>query len=114
MAGEQVRQNIADVKDAEVKKLLETYQEDVASQAAIDRYRDAMLHQLPSTFMLVSPIPEYLTEIYDLTQRKCEMEDNDFKDILIYPKGYKMTRFDKAFINKLFEAKNEVAFKEYN
>ena len=45
MAGEQVRQNIADVKDAEVKKLLETYQEDVASQAAIDRYRDAMLHQ---------------------------------------------------------------------
>ncbi len=74
----------------------------------------AMLHQLPSTFMLVSPIPEYLTEIYDLTQRKCEMEDNDFKDILIYPKGYKMTRFDKAFINKLFEAKNEVAFKEYN
>ena len=46
MAGEQVRQNIADVKDAEVKKLLETYQEDVASQAAIDRYRDAMLHQM--------------------------------------------------------------------
>ena len=39
-------QNIADVKDAEVKKLLETYQEDVASQAAIDRYRDAMLHQM--------------------------------------------------------------------
>ena len=46
MAGEQVRQNIADVKYAEVKKLLETYQEDVASQAAIDRYRDAMLHQM--------------------------------------------------------------------
>ena len=46
MAGEQGRQNIADVKDAEVKKLLETYQEDVASQAAIDRYRDAMLHQM--------------------------------------------------------------------
>ena len=45
MAGEQVRQNIADVKDAEVKKLLETYQEDVASQAAIDRYRDAKLRQ---------------------------------------------------------------------
>lgn len=74
----------------------------------------AMLHQLPSTFMLVSPIPEYLTDIYDLVQRKCEMDDNDFKDILIYPKGYTMTRFDRAFINKLFEAKNEVAFKEYN
>ena len=34
--------------------------------------------------------------------------------ILIYPKGYTMTRFDRDFINKLFEAKNEVAFKEYN
>ena len=74
----------------------------------------AMLNQLPTTFMLVSPIPEHLINIYDLVQRKCEMEDNDFKDILIYPKGYTMTRFDRDFINKLFEAKNEVAFKEYN
>ena len=46
MAGEQVRQNIADVKDAEVKKLLETYQEDVASQADIDRNREALLHHM--------------------------------------------------------------------
>ena len=46
MAGEQVRQNIADVKDAEAKKLLEAYQEDVASQAARDRYLDDMLHQM--------------------------------------------------------------------
>ena len=74
----------------------------------------AMLNHLHNTFMLVSPIPEYMTEIFELTQRKCEMEDNDFKDILIYPRGYEMTRFDKAFINKLFEAKNDVAFKEYN
>ena len=35
MAGEQVRQNIADVKDAEVKKLLETYQEDVDRKSVV-------------------------------------------------------------------------------
>lgn len=46
MAGEQVRQNISTAKDAQVEKLMETYQEDVAFQAAQARQQDALLRQL--------------------------------------------------------------------
>lgn len=46
MAGEQVRQNISTAKDAQVEKLMEAYQEDIAFQAAQARQQDALLHQL--------------------------------------------------------------------
>ena len=46
MAGEQVRQNISTAKDAQVEKLMEAYQEDIASQAAQARQQDALLRQL--------------------------------------------------------------------
>ena len=46
MAGEQVRQNISTAKDAQVEKLMEAYQEDIAFQAAQARQQDALLRQL--------------------------------------------------------------------
>lgn len=46
MAGEQVRQNISAAKDAQVEKLMEAYQEDIAFQAAQARQQDALLRQL--------------------------------------------------------------------
>ncbi|OUP26146.1 hypothetical protein [Faecalibacterium sp. An192] len=46
MAGEQVRQNISTAKDAQVEKLMESYQEDIAFQAAQARQQDALLRQL--------------------------------------------------------------------
>ena len=46
IAGEQVRQNISTAKDAQVEKLMEAYQEDIASQAAQARQQDALLRQL--------------------------------------------------------------------
>ena len=46
MAGEQVWQNISTAKDAQVEKLMEAYQEDIAFQAAQARQQDALLRQL--------------------------------------------------------------------
>lgn len=46
MRGEQIRQNISTAKDAQVEKLMEAYQEDIASQAAQARQQEALLRQL--------------------------------------------------------------------
>lgn len=72
-----------------------------------------LLSAIPSTFMWVSPIPQIVVDRYKLVQRKCEVPNSLYKDVLIYQKGYKFSTLDKLFIDKLFEAKNEVAFREY-
>ncbi len=73
-----------------------------------------LLSHIPSTYMWVSPIPQELLKRYDLVQRKCPVPNHQCKDVLIYPKGYKFTALDKKLIDKLYEAKNEVAYQEYN
>lgn len=73
-----------------------------------------MLAHVPSAFMLVSPVPEEMLARYGLVQRKCKAPDNRFKDLLVYPKGYVFSELDKKFIDKIYSAKNEVAFKEYS
>lgn len=72
-----------------------------------------LLSSIPTTYMWVSPIPEKWLKRYDLVQRKCKMSDQKYKDLLIYPKGYKLTPLDRKFIDKLYESKNEVSFIDY-
>lgn len=72
-----------------------------------------LLSEIPTTYMWVSPIPEKWLVRYQLVQRKCKTQGHNFKDVLIYPKDYKFTELDKRFINKLYEEKNEVTFREY-
>ncbi len=73
-----------------------------------------LLTKVPTTYMWVSPIPDDILRRYDLVQRQCATVCNKCKDVLIYPAGYKLSTMDKKFIDKLYEAKNEVAFQEYN
>ncbi len=73
-----------------------------------------LLTKVPTTYLWVSPIPEDILNRYELVQRRCITESRRSKDVLIYPSGYKLTSMDKRFIDKLYEAKNEVAFEEYN
>lgn len=72
-----------------------------------------LLARIPQTFMWVSPLPQELLDRYRLVQRRCEINNNSFKDVLIYTRGYKFSATDKLFLNKLFEVKNEVAFNQY-
>ncbi|MBP1744397.1 MAG: putative transcriptional regulator [Firmicutes bacterium] len=72
-----------------------------------------MLANVPTAFMWVSPVPEAMLRRYGLIQRACCMPGNRFKDLLVYPKGYCFSELDKKFIDKIYAAKNEVAFKKY-
>ena len=61
----------------------------------------------PETFMWVSPISQKMLDRYGLVQRTCDGNKKLYKDILIYHKGYKLTKLDKEFISALTVAKNE-------
>jgi DNA-binding transcriptional LysR family regulator len=61
----------------------------------------------PETFMWVSPAPQRILERYNLVQKKCADNKKVYKDILIYKKGYKLTKLDRQFITALCESKRK-------
>lgn len=58
-------------------------------------------------FMWVSPVPTETLTRYDLVQRTCPDNTKIYKDVLIYPKDYRLTATDKAFITELCKAKRD-------
>lgn len=66
---------------------------------------------VPQSFMLDSPVPESICKKYGLVQKKCRFPDNCFKDLLIYPADRKFSESEILFVNKLYEVRNETAFK---
>ncbi len=64
-----------------------------------------LLSENPKTFMWVSPASQKILDRYNLVQRVCEGNKKVYKDVLIYHKGYKLSKLDKEFIAKLCEAK---------
>lgn len=68
-----------------------------------------LLSHMPTAFMWSSPIPEEMLERYGLVQRRCEIPDNSYKDLLIYPNGHRFTALEKRFIEQLNAARDKVA-----
>ncbi len=66
-----------------------------------------LLSSNPETFMWVSPVPQSLLDRYNLVQRKCTENRKVYKDVLIYKKGYKLTKLDRQFIEELSKAKRK-------
>ena len=66
-----------------------------------------LLSENPRTFMSVSPVSQKLLDRYNLVQRVCEGNKKIYKDVLVYHKGYKLTKLDKDFITALCESKRE-------
>jgi DNA-binding transcriptional LysR family regulator len=60
-----------------------------------------LLCKVPLTYMWVSSIPVELLERHRLTQRRCEAARRRFKDLLIYPRGYRLNKLEKVFMEKL-------------
>jgi len=52
-------------------------------------------------------------DIYQLTQRRCDIPNNTFRDVLIYPHGYPFTKMDQLFLNNVYAAKNKLAFVQW-
>ncbi len=66
-----------------------------------------LLSENPETFMWVSSAPRKVLERYNLVQKKCGDNKKVYKDVLIYQKGYKLTKIDKQFITELCESKRK-------
>jgi len=65
----------------------------------------------PLAYMWVSPLSERVLQSNDLIQRKCTAAGK-FEDFLIYRSGYRFSRLDRAFVDKLYIRRNEVAYAE--
>ena len=64
-----------------------------------------LLSENPATFMWVSPASQQILDRYGLVQRTCEGNKRVYRDVLIYHKGYRLTRLDKDFITALCNAR---------
>lgn len=66
-----------------------------------------LLSENPETFMWVSPASQEMLDRYGLVQKKCVDNVKVYNDILVYRKGYKLTKLDKRFIDELYESKKK-------
>lgn len=66
-----------------------------------------LLSENPKTFMWVSPASQQILDRYDLVQRVCEGNKKIYKDVLIYHKGYKLSKLDRDFITALCNARRK-------
>lgn len=67
-----------------------------------------ILSKVNHTCMFVSPMPQYLLDIYGLKEIKCVDKSGRYKDVLIYRKKQKLDAFEEMFIEEL-----ENSIKEY-
>lgn len=70
-----------------------------------------LLRANPLAYMWVSPLPVEVLRCNGLTQCKCA-SIGKFEDFLIYRSGYRLSRRDHAFVDKLYIRRNEVAYAE--
>ena len=69
----------------------------------------ALLCEMPRTYMWASPTPEGVFRAYPLVERDCDMQDNSYKDVLIWRKGYRFTGEDRLFVGKLSRTVEELS-----
>lgn len=67
-----------------------------------------LLHEVPSTYMWVSPLPEELLERYGLIQRRCHLKEHKNKDVLIHPRHYKLSEVEESFLSSLNQVKTNI------
>lgn len=68
-----------------------------------------LLANVPTTYMWVSPIPKNILEKNDLIQKNCKVDNNTYRDVVIFRKDYHLDDIDKLFQKKIYESKVDVA-----
>lgn len=71
-----------------------------------------LLRNVPTTYMWVSPIPQYILDHNDLVQKRCQNNNISFRDLLIYREDYHFSSFASRFISVLQQVKEETAAAE--
>ncbi len=67
-----------------------------------------LLNQNTECFMWVSPSPQYMLDRYNLVQIPCEDNKRVYRDVLVYRNDYKLSTYDKMFIEQLKKAKADI------
>lgn len=70
-----------------------------------------LLRANPLAYMWEAPLPEDVLHRNGLTQQRCAAVGK-FEDFLIYRAGYRFSHLDRAFVDKLYLRRNEVAYAE--
>ena len=93
------------ISKEELKKLTPSY--DSSSKILIQERGSQfdILSRLTKTYMWATPIPQTLLDNHKLVMKKCIDNKQSFVDILIYPKNYSLSEFEKKFIENIFEIK---------
>lgn len=60
-----------------------------------------ILSRFENAYMLVSYIPHDILSAYGLVWKKCNAENNSYKDVLIHKEDYRLTELDRQFISIL-------------
>lgn len=60
-----------------------------------------ILSNVPTSYMYASPIPQEMLDKFCFIQKKCELDNNSYNDIIIFKKGYQFNKNDKAFLEIL-------------
>ena len=68
-----------------------------------------LLTNVPTTYMWVSPIPKHILEKNNLIQKSCKIENNTYRDVVIFRKDYHLEDIDRLFQKKIYESKVDVA-----
>lgn len=68
-----------------------------------------LLTNVPTTYMWVSPIPKHILEKNNLVQKSCKIENNTYRDVVIFRKDYHLEDIDRLFQKKIYESKVDVA-----
>ena len=66
-----------------------------------------LLSENPRTFMWMSSASQKMLDRYGLVKRACEGNKKVYKDVLVYHKGYKLSKLDRQFITDLCEARRK-------
>jgi hypothetical protein len=60
-----------------------------------------LLQNVEGTFMWMSPVADDYMDKYDLIQIKCDFNQNIYKDVVIYRKGYKLSPLEIEFLDEV-------------
>lgn len=67
-----------------------------------------LLSNIEGSFMWVSPIPQKILDRYGLVQRSVSDADYNYKDMIVYPRSYRMSELDKMYIEELHGVINQL------
>ena len=71
----------------------------------------SLLSQMRYAYMITAPVPQKTLDRYGIIERKCEFVKK-YTDMLIYLDDYSFSALDHDFMNSLYAAKNEVAYRK--